>query len=193
LPSPSPQLGDILKRAEKQAHRAGQIIKHLREFVGKDDSHKEPVDLDLLIAGMIEFLRPELVSEQVTVEHHQGAGGNKVMANKIQIEQVLVNLVLNSQEAIRSSENTTGNIVVETHLLPNSALETRVIDNGPVINADIAGKVFDPFQTSKPTGMGMGLSISRSIIEEHGGRLWTDAQHCDGALFAFTLPIANEA
>jgi len=192
LPSPSPQLGEILGRAEKQAHRAGQIIWHLRDFLSKEDFHKEPVDIDRVIEGVIEFIQPELKNRNVKVEHHSGALGCKVMANKVQIEQVLVNLVMNSLEATNGSEMTTGHIIVQTRLLPNESIETTVTDNGSGIAADMTDKMFDPFQTSKSSGMGMGLSISRSIIEEHGGKIWTDAQHRSGAIFGFNLPIASD-
>ena len=190
LPSPEPRLGEILKRAEEQAHRASQIIQHLRNFLGKDDDDKELLDLDKVIVEMIEFIKPELKNGNVKIEHHRG--GCKIMANKVQIEQVLVNLVLNSLEAIKSSGNTTGNIIVRTRQLPDESIETTVTDNGPGIDTDMAGRMFHPFQTSKSSGMGLGLTISRSIIEAHGGKLWADVQCSNGALFGFNLPIASD-
>jgi two-component system sensor kinase FixL len=80
---------------------------------------------------------------------------------------------------------------VQTRLLLNESIETTVIDNGPGIDADMADKMFNPFQTSKPSGMGMGLSISRTIVEAHGGKLWADVQHGNGALFGFNLPVCE--
>jgi len=188
LPSPSPQLGEILERAEKQAHRASQIVWHLRDFLSKEDDHKEPVDIDLVIEGVIDFMKPELKNGQVKVEYHSDARGCRIMASKVQIEQVLVNLVMNSLEAIKDSKKTTGNIVIQAHLLPDNSIETTVTDNGPGIDADIASTIFDPFHTSKPFGMGMGLSISRSIIEAHNGKLWAEEQYRGGAQFGFNLP-----
>jgi len=187
LPSPPPQLGEVLDRATEQAHRASQIIRHLRDFLSKGDDHKEPVDLDQVIKEMIDFIKPELKNGHVKVEHHPGVRGYKVMANKVQIEQVLVNLVRNSLEALQNSERTEGSIVIQTRLLADKVIETTVTDNGPGIDADMAGRLFNPFQTSKPSGMGMGLSISRSIIEDHDGKLWADEQYRDGALFGFNL------
>jgi C4-dicarboxylate-specific signal transduction histidine kinase len=188
MPSPSPQLGEILERAEKQAHRASQIIRHLRDFLGKEDDHKEPVDIDQVIEGVIDFIKPELKNGHVKVEHHPGTRGFRVTANKVQIEQVLVNLVMNSLDAIKDSKNTMGNILIQTHLLPDKSIETTVTDNGPGIDANMAGTIFNPFQTSKPSGMGMGLSISRSILETHNGKLWADEHYRDGARFGFNLP-----
>ena len=191
LPSPPQQLGEMLERAREQAHRASQIIRHLRDFLGKADDHQESLDLDQVIAGMIDFIKPELKNGHVKIEHHPGARGCKVMANKIQVEQVLVNLVLNSLEAIKGSGKTSGNIIVQTRQLPNDMIETTVADDGPGIDADIAGRMFNPFQTSKSSGMGMGLTISRSIIEGYGGKLWTDVQCENGALFGFNLPVCE--
>ena len=189
LPSPEPRLGEILGRAEEQAHRASQIIQHLRNFLSKGDDDKELLDLDKVIVEMIDFIKPELKNGHVKIEHHPS--GCKVMANKVQIEQVLVNLVLNSLDAIKSSGNTTGNIIVHTRQLPDETIETTVTDNGPGIDADMAGRMFNPFQTSRSSGMGMGLTISRSIIEAHGGKLWADVQRGNGALFGFSLPVCQ--
>jgi two-component system sensor kinase FixL len=95
---------------------------------------------------------------------------------------------MNSLEAVNSVHNTAGIVVIQTRVLPDESLRTTVSDNGPGIAADMADRMFNPFQTSKPSGMGMGLSISRSIIEAYGGQLWADMDRSDGALFGFTLP-----
>jgi PAS domain S-box-containing protein len=193
LPSPEPQLGEILKRAEEQAHRASQIIQHLRDFLSKGDDHKEPVDLDKVITGVIDFIQPEIKNGYVKVEHPPGdISGRKVMANKVQIEQVLVNLMLNSLDAIKASGNTTGKIIVQARQLPNETIGITVTDDGTGIAADMADRLFNPFQTSRSSGMGLGLTISRSIIEAYGGKLWADVQRENGALFSFTLPVASE-
>ena len=191
LPSPPQQLGEILERAEEQAHRASQIISHLRAFLRKADGHKEPLDLDRVIVGMIDFIKPELKNGHAKIAHLPGARGSKVMADKVQIEQVLINLVLNSLEAINGSGGKAGNIIVQTRLLPNETIETTVADDGPGIDAGIADRMFDPFQTSKSSGMGMGLSISRSIIEENEGKIWADVRRENGALFGFNLPVSK--
>jgi C4-dicarboxylate-specific signal transduction histidine kinase len=191
LPTPPQQLGEILERAEEQAHRASQIIRHLRAFLRKSDGHKEPLDLDRVIVGMIDFMKPELKNGHAKIEHLPGALGSKVMADKVQIEQVLINLVLNSLEAIDGTDGKAGNIIVQTRLLPNETIETTVADDGPGIDAGIADRMFDPLQTSKSSGMGMGLSISRSIIEEHEGKLWAEVRPEDGALFGFNLPVCK--
>jgi two-component system sensor kinase FixL len=113
------------------------------------------------------------------------------MADKIQIEQVLVNMVRNSLEAIGHAKITEGRVVLQTRLLPNDSIEVTVTDNGPGIDAEMVSRIFHPFQTSKETGMGIGLSLSRRIIETHGGKLWVDDDYQNGALFGFTLPVSK--
>jgi PAS domain S-box-containing protein len=191
LPAAPPQLRGILERASEQAQRAGDIIRHLREFVSKESDSKQPLDLDEVIKDINILLGSELKSSKVKLDHHLDGRGRKVMANKVQIEQVLVNLVRNSIEAIQSLPENTGKVMLKTQLLKDQSIEVSVIDNGPGVDAGMIGKLFNPFQTSKASGMGLGLSISRSIIEDHGGRIWADEQHQNGALFAFNLPVCE--
>jgi len=191
LPSPPQQLGEILARATEQAHRAGNIIRQLRGFVSKKDSNRELFDLDQVIRGIITFLKWEVQDSGVKIELRLGGQTRKVTANKIQIEQVLINLVRNSLEAIGHAKITGGRVVIQTRLLSNDMIEVSVSDNGPGIDTTMAGKIFDQFQTSKETGMGIGLSLSRTIIEVHGGKLWVDKDHQNGALFGFELPVSE--
>jgi PAS domain S-box-containing protein len=191
VPAVSQELCDVLEHASEQAHRAGSIIRHLREFTIKETDHKQLLDIDLVMTGVNALLCTEFKNADVKFEHHLDGRGRKVMANKVQIEQVIVNLLMNSIEAIQSAQSNDGKVILETHVSDGEFIEVTVADNGPGINVDIMGKMFDPFQTSKASGMGMGLTISRSIIEEHGGRLWADEQRRHGALFGFRLPARD--
>ena len=191
MPSSPQQLGEILELATEQAHRAGDIIRNLREFVSKESKNKETFELDRIIYDVITFLKWEVQKSGVKTELHLDGQAHKVTANKIQIEQVLVNLVRNSMEALKHAKIVEGRVVIQTRLLPNDMIEVSVTDNGPGIDATMAGKIFDQFQTSKKTGMGLGLSLSRSIIEDHGGKLWVDREYQNGALFGFELPVSK--
>jgi len=191
LPSPPQQLGKILELATEQAHRAGDIIRNLREFVSKESKNKETFELDRIIYDVITFLKWEVQNSDVKIELHLDGQAHKVTANKIQIEQVLVNLVRNSMEALKQAKIVEGRVVIQTRLLPNDMIEVSVTDNGPGIDATMSGKIFDQFQTSKKKGMGLGLSLSRSIIEDHGGKLWADENHQNGALFGFKLSVSE--
>jgi len=191
LPSPPQQLGEMLARATEQAHRASGIIRHLREFISKEDKNRETLDLDQVIQGVITFLKWEVQQSGAKIQLRRSGRKGRVKADKIQIEQVLVNLVLNSLEAIGHAEIANGQVVIQTRLSPNHMVEVTVTDNGPGIDATVADKVFDQFQTSKEKGMGIGLSLSRSIIEAHDGKLWVDKNRRNGALFGFELPVSE--
>lgn len=191
LSSPPQQLNELIERATEQAHRASDIIRNLREFVSKGDNHKELLELDRVIRGIIILLKYEVQEAGVKIEYYPDCQTCKVMVDKIQIDQVLTNMVRNSVEAIRHAKITKGQIALHTHLLPNDKVEVTVADNGPGIDADMAGKIFAPFQTSKETGMGIGLSLSRRIVEAHGGKLWVEEDYKNGALFGFELPVSK--
>jgi C4-dicarboxylate-specific signal transduction histidine kinase len=161
---------DILERASEQAHRAGDVIRHLRDFVSKGNNDKTRVVLNELVQGVIDFISWELRDD------------------KVQIEQVLINLIRNSIEAITGAGRTEGRVDIASHLAGDKTIEVTVADNGPGISAGVAEVLFEPYQTSKESGMGMGLSISRSIVEAHNGKLWVDMKHPQGALFCMQLP-----
>jgi len=183
-----PELYDILERASEQAHRAGDVIRHLRELVSKGDNNKISVVLDDLIHNVIDFIGWELRDSDIQVEFLTGSHACEIVIDKIQIEQVLINLIRNSIEAIREAGISDGQVDIATRMATDGAIEVTVADNGPGIDPAIAGSLFKPYQTSKETGMGMGLSISRSIVEDHNGKLWADTQRQQGALFCMSIP-----
>ena len=185
------QLGEILELATEQAHRAGEIIRHLREFVSKGDNNQEFLDIDQVIRDVIIFIKHEVQESDVKIIFHPGGQACKIKANKIQIEQVLINMVRNSLEAIRNAKIAEGQIVLQSRMLSNESVKITVADNGPGINPAMVDILFHPFQTTKKTGMGIGLSLSRTIIETHGGKLWVDREYQNGALFGFELPVSK--
>jgi len=191
MSSPPPQLGEILERASEQAHRAGDIIRHLRDFVSKGDNHRKLLDLDQVIRDIIIFLKHEVQASDVRINFYPGSHARKVMADKMQIEQVLINLVRNSLEAIGGAKISEGQVIIQSRLLSNDSVEVTVSDNGPGISPDMVDIVFHPFQTNKPSGMGIGLSLSSTIIETHGGKLRVDKDYQNGALFGFELPVSK--
>ena len=179
---------DILERASSQAHRAGDVIRHLREFLSKGSNNKTRVVLDDLIQGVIDFISWEVRDSDIQITFLPGSPGREVLAGKVQIEQVLINLIRNSIEAIKQAGLSGGQVNIATGPAADGSIEVTVADNGPGIAPSVAGSLFDPYQTSKEEGMGMGLSISRSIIEAHNGRLWVDEKCPQGALFSMSIP-----
>jgi PAS domain S-box-containing protein len=182
---------DILKRASGQAHRAGDVIRHLREFLSKGSNNRVRVVLDDLIQGVIDFISWEVRDSDIQITFLPGSPGREILAGKVQIEQVLINLIRNSVEAIRQADISGGQVNIATGMAADGSIEVTVADNGPGIAPSVAGSLFESYQTSKEEGMGMGLSISRSIIEAHNGRLWADEKRPQGALFSMSIPECN--
>jgi PAS domain S-box-containing protein len=187
-----PGLREILDRAKEEAHHAAEIIRNLRQFVSKGESDSEPLALRELIEDVEILLKAELEKHSVTIDENLACGGGRVLANRIQIEQVLINLIRNSIEAIKGANIADGRVLVETRPAPNDTIAVTISDNGPGIDPEMLGNLFQPFQSSKPSGMGLGLSISRSILQGHGGTIWVEGKRRSGALFGFSLPLFEE-
>jgi two-component system sensor kinase FixL len=180
-----------LDETARQALRAGDIIRHLREFVTRGDTERRPEDIRKLIeeAGALALVGSR--ERGIRSVFDFGPHDDLVIADRVQIQQVLINLLRNGMEAMRDSE--TRLLTVTTRHVDGSWLEVQVADTGPGIAEDIAPQLFQPFVTSKPNGMGVGLSISRRIIESHGGELTVRRNEAGGATFTFTLPLLTEA
>ncbi len=180
-----------LEETARQALRAGDIIRHLREFVTRGDTERHPEDIKKLIeeAGALALVGSRERAIKSVFEFSRD--DSVVVADRVQIQQVLINLMRNAMEAMRDS--TVKQLTVTTSPAENGRLKVEVADTGPGIAEDIAPQLFQPFVTSKPNGMGVGLSISRRIIESHGGELVVRRNEAGGATFTFTLPLLTEA
>ena len=180
-----------LEETAKQALRAGDIIRHLRQFVTRGDTERGAEDIKKLVeeAGALALVGSRERGIKSVFEF--GLEDNVVIADRVQIQQVLINLMRNAMEAMRDSK--VKELTVTTRPAPEDRLQVEVADTGPGIADDIAPQLFQPFVTSKPNGMGVGLSISRRIIESHGGELTVRRNEAGGATFTFTLPLMTEA
>ena len=179
-------LREALQDTARQSIRAGEIIRHLREFVTHGYTDKQPEDMRKLIEEAVALaLAGTRFHEGSTVfDFHKGIG--EVLVDRIQIQQVLVNLIRNALEAMKNSE--TRELAVRTLALPENRIAIEIADTGPGISEDIAAQLFKPFITTKPGGMGIGLSISRRIAEAHGGELNMYRNDRGGATFRLILP-----
>ncbi len=177
-----------LSEAAKQAIRAGDIIRHLREFVTRGDTERQPEDIKKVIeeAGALALVgsRERGIKSVFDFQSVDDA----VIVDRVQVQQVLINLMRNAMEAMRDSERK--ELVVATSN-DGDMLNVEVSDTGPGIAEEIAAQLFQPFVTTKPGGMGIGLSISRRIIESHGGELTARRNEAGGATFTFTLPTLS--
>lgn len=184
------QLRDALEETAKQALRAGNIIRHLREFVTRGDTEKHPEDVKKLVeeAGALALVGSRERGVKSTFIYDDDVG--LVLADRVQIQQVLINLMRNAIEAMRDSPQR--DLEVRVRNRDELMLEIEVADSGPGIAEDISPQLFTPFVTSKPGGMGIGLSISKRIVEAHGGEIEVGTSRLGGARFNFTLPKVEE-
>ena len=170
--------------------RAGQILRGIRGLVRRQDELESAVDVNALAGEAVRVLEPQARQHGVIVRLESGAGLPPVQANPTQIEQVMVNLVLNGVQAIADGEAARREVVVAT-MRSGDTVEVAVSDTGAGIAPSIADNLFVPFFTTKTRGLGLGLAISRSIIENHGGRLWAIPNGEAGTTFRFSLPVTE--
>jgi two-component system sensor kinase FixL len=187
----TPKIESALDRAAEQAVRAGQIIRRLRDFVSRGESEKRVESLSKLIeeAGALGLAGAR--EQNVQLRFSLDPDADLVLADRVQIQQVLVNLFRNALEAMAQSPRR--ELVVANTPVADDLIEVEVSDTGSGFQEDVIPSLFQTFFTTKETGMGVGLSISRSIIEAHGGRMWAASNASGGATFRFTLPAAEES
>jgi two-component system sensor kinase FixL len=180
-----PILRDAVNEAGEQALRAGQVIRHLREFVARGESERHIENLPKLIeeASALSLVGAKEQGVRVTFEFDPDAPF--VLADRIQIQQVLLNLIRNAIEAMQDTERR--ELKVVTRSADEGYVELSVADTGPGLAPEIAGQLFHPFVTTKKHGMGVGLSICRTIVEAHGGKIWAESKQGEGTAFRFTL------
>jgi two-component system sensor kinase FixL len=181
----SKMVSGAMDKAAEQSLRAGQIIRRLRDFVARGESERRVESISKLIEEASALALVGAKEYGVRVRLQIDPAHDLILADKVQIQQVLLNLFRNAIEAIAQSERR--DLLVSTKPSASGMLEVAVADTGPGISADVAPQLFQPFVTSKPHGMGVGLSISRTIIEAHGGQIWTEPNTGGGAIFKFTL------
>ena len=171
------------------AIRAGQIIRRLRDFVARGESEKRVEKLSKLIeeAGALGLAGAR--EQGVQLRFNLNPEHDLVLVDRVQIQQVLVNLFRNALEAMAQSP--LRELIASNTLVGNDTVEVSVSDTGHGFQDDVKLNLFQTFFTTKETGMGVGLSISRSIIEAHGGRMWAESNASGGATFRFTLPAAS--
>jgi len=179
---------EVFEQIAQEGLRAGQILRGIRGLVRREEIEEAAIDVNVLASEAVRVLEPQARLHGVTVRLEGAADLPLVQANATQIEQVMVNLMLNGVQAISGSERPRREVVVFT-AFNGDAVEVAVRDTGEGIAPTVASKLFTPFVTTKERGLGLGLAISRSIIENHGGRLWATPNADAGTTFSFSLPI----
>lgn len=188
-PEPSSASG-ALQKASDQALRAGQIIRRLRSFVSTDDFVRRPENLAGLLDEAGQFALLGAANKGVVLRYEHADPSLEVLVDRIQIEQVVHNLVRNAVDALNGMASPT--VVIRTEVDPADCARVSIIDNGPGVDPEVRQKLFDPFFSTKGhQGMGVGLSICRTIVEAHGGRIWFEPVATGGSIFLFTLPLSG--
>lgn len=186
------ELIEPLEEVCEQAERAGEIMRHVRDFVRKSEPQMMAADINQIVRSVTKFVELETRQQNAHVTLDLADDLPQVQADAIMIEQVVCNLVRNAVEAMVESNSPQREITICTKRHDAGAIMVEVGDTGPGINALIADKIFDQFFTTKREGVGMGLSISRSIIESHGGKLRAQPRTDKGTVFAFSLRTQNQ-
>ena len=192
LAAEPPDLTEVTEALEcvvKETYRAGDIIGGIRDQIKKTPPRMDIVDLNEAIEDVIALVRGELLKYRVSVQTQLAEGLSPVRGDRVQLQQVMLNLILNAIEAMTSVDDEARELVVSTESSPAEGLFVDVGDSGPGIAPEDRERIFGSFYTTKPDGVGIGLSICRAIIDAHGGRLWADAHQPRGAVFRFTLPV----
>jgi C4-dicarboxylate-specific signal transduction histidine kinase len=178
-------LDDIIK----DGHRAGDVIDRIRALIKKVPPRNDPLDINEIVLEVIALTRSEVLRNGVSLQTQLANGSPLVQGDRIQLQQVILNLIVNAIEATSGASEGARELLVSTGKDASNAVLVAVRDSGPGLDPEGLGRLFDAFYTTKPGGMGIGLSICRSIIEVHGGRIWATANVPQGAVFQFTLPV----
>jgi PAS domain S-box-containing protein len=195
LSSERPNVGEvreILSDIVQDNNRAGEVIRRMRALVKKEQLQFNSLDLKRIIEEMLPLVHSDAILRNVHVSLDLSADLPCVHGDKIQLQQVLLNLLLNAFDSMKNCPFEDKTVLIRAATHGAGMIEVSVYDRGTGLTADKLDKLFQPFYTTKPDGLGMGLSISRSIIQAHGGRLWVENNPDRGATFYFVLPVAEE-
>lgn len=177
----------VLGRFVKNSERAGDVIDGIRAFIKKVPSGKDSLEINEAILEVIALTRNEVVKNDLSMETQLAEHSPLIEGDRVQLQQVILKLIINPVEAMSGLGERPRELLISTAKAEPAGVVVEVCDSGPGLTPTNLERVFDAFYTTKPTGLGMGLSICRSIIEAHGGRLWATASQPQGATFIFTL------
>src|SRR6266850_3033851 len=183
------EVDDALSLIVKEGNRAGEVVERVRALIKKVPARKDAVAIDDAILEVIALTRTEAANNSVSVRTQFAEGLPRVQGDRVQLQQVMLNLIVNAIQAMSGIGEGPRELQISIDSVSSEgSVSVGVRDNGPGLSPESLLRLFEPFYTTRPDGMGMGLSICRSIIEAHGGRLWATGCEPRGALFQFTIP-----
>jgi C4-dicarboxylate-specific signal transduction histidine kinase len=180
---------DALRRVIRDGNRASDVIARIRSLSTKTVTDKELLNINQLIQEVLALAQTEVRRNGIALQMDLAGTLPPVLGDRVQLQQVVLNLIINGIEAMKTVEERQRDLIITTQKNKADQLRVAIKDSGIGLDLQTTGKIFDPFYTTKPEGMGMGLTISRSIIEAHDGNLWAVPNEGPGATFQFTLPI----
>jgi len=183
---------DVMEKIAAEAQRAGEVIRQIRHFIRKDQPERQPVRVSNMVREVLLLIRADVRQAEVQVKLELDPIADRVLAQDIQIEQVMLNLVLNAIEAMAEMAPGVRRLVIGSGLKSPDMVEISVSDTGPGLSEEVTQRLFTPFVTTKPQGLGLGLSISSGIIDAHDSTLRVESRPGKGATFSFTLPLYRE-
>jgi PAS domain S-box-containing protein len=196
LQTSSPDLEElraIVTDILRDDQRAGQVIDRLRSLLKRRSLNPQPIELPSVVAEVLSLVHADAATRHVKLSYTAAPGLPMVRGDRIHLQQVLLNLLVNAMDALDGCAPNQRSIQVSAHRTDPATVEVRVSDNGPGIPAESLSRLFEPFYTTKAKGMGMGLPVSKTIVEAHKGRLWAENGPEGGACFCFTVPVAKES
>jgi PAS domain S-box-containing protein len=182
------ELDQILGEIVTDDMRASEVVRRLRVLLKKGEFQPQPLQANELIQEVLKLLRYDLAAHGVTIVTDLSADLPIIRGDRVQLQQVLINIILNASDAMSQLSERARTLTLRSCRVENDAVEISVADSGGGIPPGGEEKVFEPYHTTKPHGLGLGLSLSRSIVIAHGGRLWAENQRTGGALFYITIP-----
>jgi len=190
-PEADPELLQVLDHTVEVAKRAAEIVGGIRKFIRKEDNARQAVHINTVVREVLDLLDSEARRSDISIETDLASGLPTVEGDAIQLEQVLLNLVRNGIDAMQPVTDRNRILSLRTLINGDGELELVVRDTGVGLSAEEAPRIFDAFVTTKSSGLGLGLSISRTIVESHGGRIWAESGGEHGAVFHVSLPVSH--
>ena len=184
---------DVCNKIDAQALRAGRVLENLRKFIRKQEIRAEPIDVNKAVVDVLNLIEADAHAEGIRVTARLGTGLPAVQANGVQLQQVVLNLTRNAVDAMRDSTGKDRGIEVVTERATRAAFESASSDHGPGVPRQLGENIFHPFVTTKREGMGVGLAISRTIVQSYGGSLAYRDNPAGGAIFVVELPTPEES
>jgi len=175
----------------RDGNRASEVIRGIREFLKKEDLQAEPIDINEVVQEGVALARAELLKSRIALRVELSTELPPVLGDRVQLQQVILNLIMNGRDAMASVADRPRELLVTSRKHGDDTILVAVRDSGTGANPQDLDRMFDAFFTTKPTGMGLGLSISRSIIEAHGGRIWAVCNDGPGLTVLFSLPVGR--